>query len=55
MRNFLYLLARLLGDIEAISKGKAGKRVARRMTGRMMGRILWQEKGQAIRNRPKRA
>lgn len=39
-RGGLYKLARILGDIEAISKGKAGKRVQRRITGKMAGRTL---------------
>jgi len=39
-RGFLYALARLLGDVNAVKKGTVGKRVARRKTGRMMGRIM---------------
>jgi len=37
-RGLLYLLARILGDINAIQKGKAGKRIARRMVGKITGR-----------------
>ena len=43
-RGWLYWLARLLGDANAIAKGRAGKRAARRVTGaqvlRAWGR-LW--------------
>lgn len=38
MRSFLYKLARLLGDVNAVKKGRVGKRVARRAAGRMTGR-----------------
>ena len=40
IRGLLYKLARILGDISAISKGKPGKRVARRITGKATGRIF---------------
>ncbi len=40
IRSFLYKLARVLGDISAISKGKPGKRVTRRITGKAIGRIF---------------
>ena len=44
IRGLLYLLARILGDINAIGKGKIGKRIARRaigkITGRGMGRLF---------------
>lgn len=33
-RGFLYKLARLLGDIEAVKKGRVGKRVARSTVGK---------------------
>ncbi len=39
-RSFLYALARLFGDINAVKKGKVGKRVARRTAGRITGRGL---------------
>lgn len=39
-RSFLYRLARLLGDIQAVRKGRIGRRVARRVTGRATGRLL---------------
>jgi len=41
MRSLLYFLARLLGDISAVRKGKIGKRVARRVVGRAVGKGMW--------------
>lgn len=38
MRNLLYALARLLGDINAIRRGTVGKRIARRVVGRIAGK-----------------
>ena len=40
LRSLLYLLARLLGDISAASKGRIGRRIGRRATGRAAGRLL---------------
>ncbi|MDI7250447.1 MAG: hypothetical protein QME93_10335 [Bacillota bacterium] len=42
LRGFLYALARLLGDVQAVSRGPraVGKRVARRAAGRATSRIL---------------
>jgi len=39
-RSTLYKTARSLGDIQAISGGKGGKRIIRRLAGRATGRIL---------------
>jgi hypothetical protein len=39
-RGFLYGLARLLGDINAVQKGKVGKRIVRRAAGKVTGRSL---------------
>ena len=39
-RSFLYFLGKLLGDISAVQKGKVGKRVKRRVTGRIMSKLL---------------
>lgn len=39
-RSFLYGLARLLGDVTAIKRGKIGERIGRRVTGRLFGRIM---------------
>lgn len=40
IRSFLYLLARILGDVNAIKRGRIGKRIGRRATGKLTGRIL---------------
>jgi len=39
-RGFLYWLAKLLGDVNAVKKGKVGKRVARRAVGKATGRTM---------------
>ncbi len=39
-RGFLYRLARVLGDLGAIRKGKPGKRITRRLAGKTTGRAL---------------
>lgn len=40
-RGFLYwLLARLLGDVNAVKKGTVGRRIERRATGRATGKAL---------------
>ncbi|MBA7491669.1 hypothetical protein ES702_02217 [subsurface metagenome] len=42
-RGLLYRLAKLLGDISAVSSGKPGKvtkRVTRRMTGKATGKVF---------------
>jgi hypothetical protein len=38
MRNLLYTLARILGDINAIQRGTIGKRIKRRVVGRIAGK-----------------
>ena len=40
LRSFLYWCARILGDLQAIRRGRVGKRIARRAAGRMTGRAL---------------
>ena len=40
MRSFLYFVARLLGDINAIRKGRVSKRIGRRVAGKITGRGL---------------
>ena len=44
LRSALYTLARVLGDANAVKKGKVGRRVARRaaskVTGRGLGKIF---------------
>jgi hypothetical protein len=39
-RGWLYWLARLLGDVNAVQKGQVGRRIARRTVGRTTGRAL---------------
>lgn len=40
MRNLLYKLARLMGDVNAVKKNKVGRRVGRRVAGKATGRGL---------------
>jgi hypothetical protein len=40
LRRLLYKLARLLGDVNAVRRGRVGQRVARRTSGRVTGRVL---------------
>ncbi len=40
LRSFLYLLARILGDLNAAQKGRLGQRMARRAAGKAAGRVL---------------
>jgi hypothetical protein len=40
LRSSLYKVARIIGDVNAVQKGKAGKRVARRVAGKATGRSL---------------
>ena len=37
-RSFLYTLAKILGDINAVKKGRIGKRIGRRIVGRAAGK-----------------
>ena len=39
-RGFLYALARFLGDVNAVKKGRVGRRIARRAAGKVTGRSL---------------
>ena len=39
-RSSLYLLARLLGDYQAVKNGRVGRRIARRLAGRVTGKAL---------------
>lgn len=39
-RGFLYKLARMLGDVEAVKKGRVGKRLGRRASGKASGKIM---------------
>jgi hypothetical protein len=40
LRSFLYLLAKLLGDVSAVQKGRVGRRISRRLAGKATGRAL---------------
>ena len=39
-RGLLYTLARLMGDVTAVKKGKIGQRVVRRAVGKAAGKWL---------------
>ena len=39
-RGLLYTLAKLMGDYNAVKKGKAGKRVGRRVAGKATGKAM---------------
>ena len=40
IRSLLYGTAKLLGDVQAVEKGHIGKRIIRRIAGKVTGRIL---------------
>ena len=40
IRSFLYWLARLLGDVNAVRRGRVGQRIVRRAAGKATGRAL---------------
>ncbi len=42
IRGALFKLARIMGDVNAVKRGTAGKRVAKRTAGRTTGRGLGQ-------------
>jgi hypothetical protein len=39
-RGFLYGLAKFLGDVNAVKRGRVGRRIGRRVAGRVTGRGL---------------
>lgn len=39
-RGLLYDLARILGDVQAVRKGRVGRRIGRRLAGKATGRGL---------------
>ena len=39
-RSLLYVVARLLGDVNAVRRGRIGQRIVRRLAGRATGRAL---------------
>ncbi|GAB4248696.1 MAG: hypothetical protein Kow00129_09440 [Thermoleophilia bacterium] len=40
LRSLLYFVARILGDVNAVRRGKAGRRLGRRITGKATGRAM---------------
>ena len=40
LRSALYTMARLMGDVNAVKKGRVGKRIARRAAGKGTGKAL---------------
>ena len=41
IRSLLYTIARIMGDINAVRKGKVMRRIGRRVAGKITGRFLW--------------
>lgn len=39
-RSWLYFLAKLMGDVNAVHKGRVGRRIGRRIAGKVTGRGL---------------
>lgn len=39
-RSFLYQLAKILGDAQAVRRGRIGRRIGRRAAGKLTGRAL---------------
>ena len=39
-RGALYTLAKVLGDVQAVRKGRVGQRIGRRVVGRIAGRRM---------------
>ena len=39
-RGILYSLAKMMGDYNAVKKGKVGQRVGRRATGKVTGKAM---------------
>ena len=40
LRGLLYTIARLMGDVNAVKKGKVGRRVGRRVAGKATGKAM---------------
>lgn len=40
LRGWLYLIARLMGDVNAVKKGGVGRRIGRRIAGKATGRAF---------------
>lgn len=45
LRSFLYFLAQILGDVQAVRSGTVGKRIQRRIFGRFTGKQLMRRIG----------
>ena len=41
LRGWLYFIAKLLGDVNSVKKNKVGKRIGRRIVGKIVSRNLW--------------
>ena len=39
-RSFLYFIARLMGDISAVKRGRVGRRIYNRGLGKILGRLF---------------
>lgn len=39
-RSLLYRVARFLGDVDALNRGRVGRRVGRRIAGKLTSRLL---------------
>lgn len=40
IRSLLYFISRILGDVNAVQKGKIGERLVRRASGKLTGKLL---------------
>ena len=40
IRSALYFTAKILGDVNAVNKGKIGTRILRRLAGKFTGRLM---------------
>lgn len=40
MRAILYFVARLMGDVNAVRRGRVGRRIGRRLAGKVTGRVF---------------
>lgn len=40
MRGFLYTLAKILGDVNAVQRGRVGRRIYNRILGKFTGKLF---------------
>jgi hypothetical protein len=40
LRSWLYVMARFLGDVNAVRRGRIAQRIGRRLAGRVTARLL---------------